>query len=115
MPFLPGEILNKRYRILFPLSEGRAGAVYRAWDVADGRDVAVKEYLDPELELQREFRAEARRLSGLSHPQLPAVLDHFALEGSGQYLISAYVDGIDLQTLLNQYGPLPSDLIVAWL
>ena len=115
MPFLPGEILSKRYRILYPLSEGRAGAVYRAWDMTDGRDVAVKEYLDPELELQAEFRAEVRRLSGLKHPQLPELLDHFALEGSGQYLISGYVDGVDLQSLLNQYGPLPSDLIVSWL
>jgi len=115
MPFLPGEILNKRYRLLYPLSEGRAGAVYRAWDLKDNRDTAVKEYLDPELELQQEFRAEARRLGGLNHPQLPTVLDHFVLEGSGQYLISSYVDGIDLQTLVSQYGPLPSDLIIAWL
>jgi hypothetical protein len=59
MPFLPGEILNQRYRILYPLSEGRAGAVYSAWDVKDKRDTAVKEYLDPELELQQEFRAQA--------------------------------------------------------
>ncbi|RMG95569.1 MAG: hypothetical protein D6706_11715 [Chloroflexi bacterium] len=115
MPLLPGEILNKRYRIVSLLAEGPYGAVYRAWDIHDQLDVAIKEYLDPSVEIQRRFRAEARRLSGLSHPQLPSVIDHFALENIGQYLVSTYVDGVDLQQLLNQYGPLPSDLIVPWL
>jgi serine/threonine-protein kinase len=115
MPLLPGEILNKRYRIVSLLAEGAYGAVYRAWDGHDERDVAVKEYLDASVEIQKRFRAQARRLSRLHHPQLAAVLDHFALEETGQYLISEYVDGVDLQSLVEQYGPLPSDLIIGWL
>jgi formylglycine-generating enzyme required for sulfatase activity len=115
MPLLPGEILNKRYRIAHLLAEGPYGAVYRAWDVADKRDRAIKEYLDPSVETQKLFRAEARRLLALDHPQLPKVRDHFALEEVGQYLVSDYVDGVDLQSLLDQYGPLPSDLIIGWL
>jgi formylglycine-generating enzyme required for sulfatase activity len=114
MPLLPGERLHNRYRIVSLLASGAHGATYRAWDLTDRRDVAIKEYLDSSVETQKRFRAEARRLAGLSHPQLPRVLDHFALAG-GQYLVSAYVDGIDLQSLLDQYGPLPSDLIVPWL
>lgn len=115
MPLLPRELLNKRYRIVNLLAEGPYGAVYRAWDQVDKRDVAIKEYLDPSPEIQRLFRAEASRLAGNTHPQLPAVRDHFCLDDVGQYLISDYVDGIDLQALLNEYGPLPSDLIVEWL
>ena len=115
MPLLPGEILNKRYRIVSLLAVGRYGAVYRAYDTVDARDVAVKEYLDASVETQRRFRSAARRLSRLNHPQLPAVLDHFALEHVGQYLVSAYVDGVDLRSLLQQYGPLPSDLVIGWL
>ena len=80
-----------------------------------GQAVAIKEYLDPGVETQKRFRAEARQLSGLSHPQLPQVLDHFAIENSGQYLVSAYVDGVDLQELLDQYGPLPSHLIIGYM
>ena len=114
MPLLPGELLHKRYRIVSLLASGAHGAVYRAWDAADRRDVAIKEYLDPSVEAQRRFRAEARRLAGLGHPQLPETLDHFALD-NGQYLVSAYIDGVDLGALLDQYGPLPSDLIVPWL
>ena len=114
MPLLPAELLHKRYRIVSLLAAGPYGATYRAYDQTDRRDVAIKEYLDPSVDVQRLFRAEARRLAALSHPQLPATLDHFALD-NGQYLVSAYVDGVDLGGLLAQYGPLPSDLIVPWL
>ena len=43
------------------------------------------------------------------------MLDHFAIESSGQYLVSSFVDGVDLQTLLNQYGRLPHDPLIEWL
>jgi eukaryotic-like serine/threonine-protein kinase len=115
MPLYPGELLNKRYRIINLLAEGQYGATYRAWDVVDNRDVAVKEYRDSTVTMQKLFREEARRLSDLSHPQLPTVLDHFAIEAGGQYLVSSYVDGIDLQSLLNQYGRLPHERIIEWL
>ncbi len=114
MPLLPGELLHNRYRIVSLLAAGAHGAVYRAWDATDRRDTAIKEYLDPSVEIQKRFRAEARRLAALYHPQIPRVLDHFAL-ANGQYLVSEYVDGVDLQSLLDQYGPLPSDLIAPWL
>lgn len=115
MTYLPEEILVGRYRISHLLGRGKAGAVYRAWDSKDRRDVAIKEYLDAGYDTQRLFRAEVRRLSELNHPQLPRVRDHFCLDNVGQYLIFDYVDGVDLQTLLDQYGPLPSDRVIAWL
>lgn len=115
MLLLPGSILHKRYRIVSLLAESGYGATYRARDVESGADVAVKEYLDSSPEIQKLFRREARRLSELAHPQLPDVLDHFSLEGIGQYLVSSYVDGVDLQSLVAQYGVLPSDLIIGWL
>jgi eukaryotic-like serine/threonine-protein kinase len=115
MPYLPGQIVNKRYRIASLLGQGPSGTVYHAWDIHDKIEVALKEYLDPDVDVQRRFRAEARRLSQLSHPQLPAVRDHFALEGIGQYLVSDYVPGASLQELLEQYGPLPADDVVVWL
>ena len=115
MPLFPAEILQKRYRIVSLLGQGQLGVVYRAWDTSEQRDVAIKEYLDPDINIQRLFRSEARRLTRLNHPQLPAVLDHFALENIGQYLVSDYIPGVDLRSLLSQYGPLPSDLVIGWL
>ncbi|MCP4362748.1 MAG: SUMF1/EgtB/PvdO family nonheme iron enzyme, partial [Chloroflexi bacterium] len=115
MPLLPGERLLKRYQIVSLLAEGAYGAVYRAWDVVDGVNTAVKEYLDPSITIQKQFRQQARQISQWQHPQLPRMLDHFAIEGVGQYLVWEYVDGVDLQTLLGQYGRFPSDLIINWL
>jgi formylglycine-generating enzyme required for sulfatase activity len=115
MPLLPGEILNKRYRIISLLGRGQYGATYRAYDNGAQKEVAIKEYLDPSVETQRRFREEARRLSGYNHPQLPKFVDHFALSDTGQYLVSHYIDGVDLQQLLDQFGPLPSDRIIEYL
>ena len=53
MPLYPGELLNKRYRIIHLLAEGQYGNVYRARDVVDNRDVAVKEYHDSSVEMQK--------------------------------------------------------------
>ncbi len=115
MPLLPGEILNKRYRIVSLLGEGGYGAVYRGYDLNDAIDVAIKERLDSSPQTQKLFRAEARRLSRLSHPQLPGIIDHFNLEETGQYLIFEYIDGVELAALSQQYGSLPTDLIIEWL
>lgn len=110
-----GDVLVGRYRIVNRLGQGASGAVYRAWDVRDGRDMAVKLLHDPNGALQRPLRAEVRALSGLRHPQLPTVLDHFSLDGVGQCLVSTYVDGVDLQQLATQFHPLPEERVVAWL
>lgn len=115
MPLLPGEHLHKRYRIVSLLAEGPYGAVYRAWDEVDEIDTAVKEYLDTSVDIQKRFRQQARQLSRLQHPQLPKLLDHFALESVGQYLVWEYIEGVDLQDLVRQYGRLPSDLIINYL
>lgn len=115
MPLLPGEILNGRYRIISLLAQGVSGCTYQAYDIRAGQRVAVKEVLDASVGTQKAFRTGARRLSDLRHEQLTAVLDHFALENVGQYLVSLYVEGVDLGQLLAQYGPLPSDLILGWL
>ena len=83
MALLPGEVLNGRYRIVIPLGEGLYGAVYRGWDLVDGRDVAIKEILDEAPETQRPLPIRASKLQRLKHPQLPAVVDHFYLKAAG--------------------------------
>lgn len=115
MTLLPATLLNKRYRIVQWLAQGQYSTTYRAYDTQSHIHVAIKEYRDPQLTQQTAFRAEARRLSRLNHKQLPNVLDHFTQEGVGQYLITEYIDGVDLQTLVNQYGPISSEQIIIWL
>lgn len=110
-----GTILNSRYRIVKPIGEGGFGKVYRAWDANLQRPCALKENLETSVEGQQQFFREASILSNLSHPNLPRVTDHFGIPGQGQYLVMDFVEGEDLQSILDRTGgPLPEKQVVEW-
>jgi formylglycine-generating enzyme required for sulfatase activity len=117
LPLSPGQVLNKRYRIVSPLGQGGFGAVYRAWDLNLERPCAVKENLDTTAEAQKQFKREAKILADLSHTNLPHVYDHFIAPGQGQYLVMDFVEGEDLQKMLESQGNqlLPEDLVMSWI
>ncbi len=115
MTLATGTILNQRYRIVKLLGQGGFGAVYRAWDLVLKRPCAVKENLAVTVEAQRQFEREARILANLSHPNLPRVLDHFGLPDQGQYLVMDFVEGEDLQSMLNRLGALPEPQVLNWI
>ena len=115
MPLSQGQILNNRYRIVRLLGQGGFGAVYRAWDMNLNIVCALKENLDTSPEAQRQFAREASLLATLRHTHLPVVGDHFSLPGQGQYLVMDYVEGEDLQAMLDRAsGPLPESQVLPW-
>ena len=110
-----GTTLHNRYRIVRLVGQGGFGAVYRGWDTALERPVAVKEHFDTGLESQRQFEREAKLLANLRHPNLPVVFDHFVLPGQGQYLVMDYVEGKSLhELLLERGGPLEETDVLGW-
>lgn len=117
MPLETGKVLNNRYRIVRLLGEGGFGAVYRAWDMNLKGAVAVKENLDTTPAAQKQFTYEAELLFKLKHPNLPRVMDHFSITGQGQYLVMDYVEGQDLQTMLEERdgSPLPEGQVLPWI
>ena len=115
MPISQGEILHNRYRVVKLLGQGGFGAVYRAWDMNLQRPCAIKENLESAAESQEQFQREARMLSNLTHSNLPRVTDYFILPGQGQYLIMDFIEGHDLQDLLDEAGgPLPEAQALSW-
>jgi serine/threonine protein kinase len=110
-----GQVIQSRYRMVTLLGKGGFGAVYRGWDLNLNKPVAIKENLDTSTEAQRQFQHEAQILSNLSHPNLPRVTDHFLIAGMGQYLVMDYVEGEDLQTMLEQRGRLPESQVLPWM
>ncbi len=105
-----GTLLRDRYQILELVGQGGMGAVYKAADLRlEGRVCAVKEILPTltqasasveELEqMSEQFRREASVLARLDHPNLPKVSDYFA-EETREYLVMDFVDGHDLQEIL---------------
>jgi serine/threonine-protein kinase len=114
MPLSTGHILNSRYRIVNLLGQGGFGAVYKAWDLNLSRPCALKENLDTTPEAQKQFNREAVILANLIHPNLARVTDYFTIPGQGQYLVMDYVEGDDLQNILDNSGPQPESLVMEW-
>ncbi|MFB6373665.1 MAG: serine/threonine-protein kinase, partial [Bradymonadaceae bacterium] len=97
-------VLDDRFRVDEPISEGGLGKVYRGTQTKVGRAVAIKVLssdLDrPETQMRR-FLREARTLSQLSHPNIVNFID------SGQdprheavYLVMELIEGDDLSELV---------------
>src|SRR5436190_438242 len=97
-----------RYEILGLIGKGAMGEVYRARDQRLGRDVALKVLpaafsSDPER-LQR-FDQEARAAGALNHPNVVAIYDVGAHDGT-PYVVSELLSGANLRTRVDE-GPLP--------
>ena len=101
-----GQVLENRYRIVSLLGQGGMGAVYRAWDLNLRVPVALKENLDLSTVSREQFEREALLLAQLNHPNLPRVTNHFTVAGQGQYLVMEFIDGQDLQQVLDARGRL---------
>jgi serine/threonine protein kinase len=116
MPLATGSLINNRYRIVRLLGQGGFGAVYRAWDTSLERPCAIKENLGTTEDAQRQFKREARILANVVHPNLPRVTDHFIIPGQGQYLVMDFVEGEDLQSMIDRTGgPLPTQQVLHWI
>lgn len=100
-------LLGGRYRLGSRLGVGGMATIYRAWDVALERDVAVKvihaHLLDDE-EVAERFRREARHAAALVHPHIVTVFDQ-GVDGL-PYIVMELVDGPSLRQVLNERGRL---------
>lgn len=90
--------LPERFKVDRELGRGGMGVVYKAFDTAFGRDVAVKVLPDQvqEDELLFRFRREGMDLAGMSHPNVVACFDYGNHEGH-DYIVMEYVDGGNLR------------------
>jgi serine/threonine protein kinase len=125
--------LGDRYRAIRLIGQGGFGRTFLAIDEVPGNQppatldnaaplsalCVIKQLLPrgamattPEQAIDR-FRQEAERLAALGdHAQIPKLLAHF--EGSdAQYLVQEYIDGDNLETVLQQDGPL-GEMATCW-
>src|SRR5512137_233659 len=102
--------LAERYEVVSVLGFGAMGAVYLAEDNRlVGRRCAVKENRtradeSPEVlvRLREQFLAEASIMARLDHPGLPKVSDYFITANNREYLVMDYVEGEDLNSMLQR-------------
>jgi serine/threonine protein kinase len=100
METLPqGTVLNRYYRIERALGSGGFGHVYLSVDLRTNQQYAVKEYLVTGASGKAQLEHEARVLSQLHHPNLPAFQDAFD-ERDRYYIVLGYIEGSDLTDLI---------------
>src|SRR5215211_2177819 len=99
-----------RYELIAEIGRGGMGVVYRAYEAALDRTIALK-VLAPELANQPGFVARLRReaisAARLRHPNI-ALLFEFGQADDTAFLAMEYVPGHPLRQLL-EAGPLPSE------
>src|SRR5688572_19459550 len=95
---------------------GGMGEVWRARHRLLIRPAAIKLIRpqmsgDPELLLRR-FEREARATAALKSPHTVQLYDFGATEDGRLYYVMELLDGLDLDTLVDRYGPLPAERVV---
>ncbi len=95
-------------------------AVYEARDTRKGTLCAIKEMSlstvapDERPQAIQNFLAEAKILSRLNHPNLPAFTDFFT-EDARHFLVMEFVDGSTLEDLLDRNGrPFSERRVLGW-
>lgn len=120
----PGTIVDKKYIIGNVIGFGGFGVIYKAWDQALERVVAVKEYFPTAflarvegktdtfvfdqknqemfLKGKTEFLEEARNLAKFNqHPIIVNIFDYFEENGTA-YFVMEYLDGVNLRSYVSE-------------
>jgi eukaryotic-like serine/threonine-protein kinase len=103
-----------QYELLEKIGEGGMGVVYRAEHEMLRRPTAIK-LLAPhnagEQSLRR-FEREAQLTARLTNPHTVSVYDFGRTPEGAFYYVMEYLDGIDLERLVREGGPLPPGRVV---
>lgn len=127
-------LLNGRYRLGPKLGDGGMAVVYRGFDSALGRQVAIKilrEQYAADRTFVARFEREAQSVAALTHPNIINIFDvgfdpdgmagrrgdpdrdRATGPGVGHYFVMELIDGPNLKELIQARGSLPVEETVA--
>jgi len=109
------------YRLEEPLGKGGMGEVFRATHQMLARPAAVK-LIRPEIlgssspaaarVIVERFRREAEAAASLRSPHTIGLYDFGVANDGTFFLVMELLDGLDLETLVERFGPLPPERVV---
>jgi len=109
------------YRLEEPLGRGGMGEVFRATHQMLARPAAVK-LIRPEIlgssspaaarVIIERFRREAEAAASLRSPHTISLYDFGVANDGTFFLVMELLDGLDLETLVERFGPLPPERVV---
>jgi len=116
----PGDLIAGRYELGEEVGSGGFAAAYRAQDRGTGREVAVKlpnydrSSNDPDL-IDRYFANEGETLERIraagGHPNLMDLFERISV-GDAPALVVEFVEGFELDTVIQEAGPFESSELV---
>jgi serine/threonine-protein kinase len=115
LPPHPNDLIGQRiggYTIMRLIAEGGMGAVYAAHNPRLGKWAAVKVILGElvhRAETLERFDREAKAIAAIEDPHIIDVFDLHDLDGA-TYILMPLVDGVSLEAMCRQRGPLPIEL-----
>lgn len=104
-----------RYRLEARIGEGGMNEVWLAWDAPLRRNVALKilrSSADTESRALARFEREATALSQLTSPHTVRIFDFGAADDGFSFIAMEYLEGKDLQGLVDAEGPLEPERVV---
>ena len=106
-----GRVLEGKYEIIRILGEGGMGEVYEARHRLIQRRLAIKllreEYARDE-EIVERFIREARASARIGHDHIVEITDMGVSESGELFIVMEYLEGKDLESLLDDEGALPA-------
>ncbi|MGQ8924096.1 serine/threonine-protein kinase [Bacillus halotolerans] len=101
-PLKNGVILNNQYKIEECLGMGGYGLVYVCTDIHTQTPYVLKQLRPTKAKKQKErvrFQQEISLLKSISHPQIPAFIEDFIIDGQAYYVMQL-VEGDNIEELL---------------
>ncbi|MCL2013727.1 MAG: Stk1 family PASTA domain-containing Ser/Thr kinase [Oscillospiraceae bacterium] len=99
-----GKRLDGRYEIKELIGIGGMSNVYKAYNIVEDRDVAIKimkeEFLN-NVDFLKRFRNESKAIAALSHPNIVKIFD-VNFGDRIQYIVMEYIDGITMKEYIEQ-------------
>jgi serine/threonine protein kinase len=107
---------QSRYEVFSTIGVGATSRVDKAHDTLIDRTVALKTFGHGfgSEELQKQFLREAQILGRLSHPNIVSIYDLGTNDDGSAYLVTEYVPGKTLESLMASQGALPLSRIGVW-
>lgn len=103
-----------QYVIERKIGEGGMGSVYLAHHALLKRPTAVKLIRSARVgsDSLARFEREVQRTSQLTHPNTVAIFDYGRTEDGTFYYVMEYLEGLDLERLVETFGPMPSARVI---
>ena len=107
-----GSLFAGRYKLHRQIGGGGMSTIHEAHDATLGTRVAIKIMRgDLPIDPVDRFRREAHVLAALSHEHIARIIDRQDPEEGPRFLVTEYIDGLDLG-VLRRRGPLPAAVVI---